>query len=45
MDVSEAEGVELVLCPGDGVHVVVRAGEAGADAVGEEGGRSRRPGR
>ncbi len=34
VDVGEAEGFELVDCPGDGVDVVVGAGEAGADVVG-----------
>ena len=35
VDVFEAEGFELILRPGDGVDVVVRAGETRANVVGE----------
>ncbi len=35
VDVGEAEGFELIDCPGDGVDVVVGAGEAWSDVVGE----------
>ena len=35
VDVFEAERFERLDCPGDGVDVVVGAGEAGADVVGE----------